>query len=555
MSYKLDPNFGQLRAFFWPAYPHELKKLLPMLLMMFLICFNYSILHNLKDSLVVTGTTAGAEVLPFLKVWGVLPMAFILTFIFTKLSNHFSQERVFYIIITGFLAFYAFFTFVLYPARDILHPGPETLSALEYSLPAGFKGLIAMLSNWTLSSFYVMSELWAVIALGVLYWGFVNEVTKVSEAPRFYGIFGVGSNIATVLAGQAANLFSQTQFNPNLPFGHDAWEQTLIGITLLIITSGLATIIIFWWMNRNVLNHSSFDELHQVRKNSKENKKKLSVAESFSYLSNSKYLVCIAILVLAYNLSINLVEVVWKNQLRTVYTSGTEYNTYLNNLTSSMGVISTLVSLFMPRIIAHFGWTFTAMLTPVILLVTTVGFFSLLLFGNHFESSLAFFGMTPISLALLVGSIQNCLTRAAKYSVFDATKEMAFIPLSHECKLKGKAAIDGVGSRLGKSGGSLIHQGLLMIFLTLSASTPYVAAILLFVISIWIVAVKSLGKQFNALILSQEQEEKERIRVGIDAEAAPDAIEGALSIGEQFHLNEPNPEVAKKDLEESQQPA
>ena len=76
---------------------------------------------------------------------------------------------------------------------------------------------------------------------------------------------------------------------------------------------------------------------------------------------------------------------------------------------------------------------------------------------------------------------------------------MSFIPLSAECKLKGKAAIDGVGSRLGKSGGSVIHQFLLMIFGTVSASTPYVAGIMLIVIFAWISSTFSLGKQFNAL--------------------------------------------------------
>ncbi|MGZ3732309.1 MAG: Npt1/Npt2 family nucleotide transporter, partial [Parachlamydiaceae bacterium] len=99
---------------------------------------------------------------------------------------------------------------------------------------------------------------------------------------------------------------------------------------------------------------------------------------------------------------------------------------------------------------------------------------------------------------------QNCFSKAAKYSVFDATKEMTFIPLEHEVKLKGKAAIDGVGSRLGKSGGSLIHTGLLMIFYRLSESSPYVAAILLVVILGWIIAAKSLGHQFNELVEEKE---------------------------------------------------
>ena len=84
---------------------------------------------------------------------------------------------------------------------------------------------------------------------------------------------------------------------------------------------------------------------------------------------------------------------------------------------------------------------------------------------------------------------------------------MAFIPLGHECKLKGKAAIDGVGSRLGKSGGSFIHQGLLMFFATLSSSAPYVAAILVLVIIGWMVAVRALGIKFAALAGKEGREE------------------------------------------------
>lgn len=496
-----DRVFGPIRSCLWPIHRHEVKKLLPMLFMVFLICFNYSIVRNMKDAVVVTAS--GAEVIPFIKVWVMLPTAVLLTYFFTKLSNRYSQERVFYIMITGFLISFAIFAFILYPLRDFLHPH-ALADRMELILPKGFKGLISMCRNWTFTGFYVMSELWGTIVLTVLFWGFANEVTKIQEARRFYSVFGIGSNIAAILAGQSAIFFSG-RFNPSIPFGRDAWEQTQMLLVLIIIASGIITMLLFRWINRHVLIDPSFEEFHQNKRDTKA-KGRLSIRESFSYLSNSKYLICIAILVISYNLVINLVEVVWKDQLRRLYPDPNDFNNYMNNLTSAIGIVSTVTAIFMAKIIGKFGWTRTALITPVTMLITCGGFFSFIFFRENFSDIvIAVLGTTPLAIAVFFGGAQNCLSKAAKYSVFDATKEMAYIPLSHECKLKGKAAIDGVGSRFGKSGGSLIHQGLLMIFATLTASAPYVAAILLIVIVFWIIAARILGKQFNELVDSQSE--------------------------------------------------
>lgn len=490
--------FGPIRSCLWPVYRHEARKLIPMFLIIFLICVNYTILRNMKDTVVVIAS--GAEVIPFIKVWVMFPMAILLTILFTKLSNRFSQERVFYIMVGGFLSCFMLFAFVLYPARETLHPH-ALADKLEAILPVGFKGLISMFRNWTLTGFYVMSELWASIILNVIFWGFANEVTRINEASRFYSVFGIGSNFAVIVAGQAAIFLSESHFSTVWLFGvRESWEEVQLILVSLVTINGLLTMGIFRWMNKRVLNDPSFDEFHHNKRVSKA-KGKLSFRESFSYLSNSKYLVCIAVIVVAYNIVINLVEVVWKDQLRTLYPNPADFNTYMNNLATVMGVVSTITAVFMAKIITRFGWTKTALITPVIMLITCIGFFLFLFFRDHLAGIVVTLtGTTPLAIAVFFGGAQNCLSKAAKYSVFDATKEMAYIPLSHDSKLKGKAAIDGVGSRFGKSGGSLIHQGLLLIFHTLSASAPYVAAILMTVIFFWIGAARSLGRQFSALV-------------------------------------------------------
>lgn len=499
MSATQQPKFGRWRNALWPVQRFELKKLIPMLCIFFLISLDYNILRIMKDTLVVTAKSSGAEVIPFIKVWVMFPGALLMTFIFTRLSNRLKRETVFYVMIGIFLGYFLLFTTVLYPARDYLHPH-ATADVLETMLPLGCKGMIAMFRNWTFTTFYVMSELWSNIILALLFWGFANQVTRLGEAKRFYGLFGIGANLSGVAAGEASVWLSSKHFNPNLPFGSDAWEQSMVMLIGLVILAGIASLAVFRWLNRSVLNDPRFYDPSESRK-ANEVRGKLSMRESFSYLLRSPYMICIATIVVAYNLVINLVEVVWKHEMRELYPNPSDYNLYMSHITSIIGIIATLTALLVSgNSIRKCGWTFTALLTPVILLLTSIGFFAFFFTkGEMADVVIQWFGASPLAIVVFFGSAQNILSRAAKYTVFDATKEMAFVPLSPKDQLKGKPVIDGVCSRLGKSGGSVIHQGLLLSFATITASAPYVAGFLLAIIFIWIAAARILGRQFVQL--------------------------------------------------------
>jgi AAA family ATP:ADP antiporter len=222
-------------------------------------------------------------------------------------------------------------------------------------------------------------------------------------------------------------------------------------------------------------------------------------------LAKSKYLTCIAIIVVTYNIAINLTEVIWKDQLHQLCPDPNDYQAYMGQVLTWVGVMSTVIGLGAGAILRKFNWTFTAMIPPFILLVTGIGFFSFLIFKDSGLAAIsAMLGSTPLAIGVFFGSMQNCLSRASKYTLFDATKELSFIPLSKECKLKGKAAIDGVGSRIGKSGGAVIYQFLFVSLNTVVMSIPYVAGILLFVVGGWMIAVRSLGRQFNELMKSKD---------------------------------------------------
>lgn len=458
------------------------------------IAFNYNLLRAYKDSMVVTANNSGAETIPFIKVWAILPCAILLTYIFTRLANRYSREKVFYIMMLIFLTFFFIFTFFLFPAQEYLHPN-NLADKLQASLPAGFKGLIALFRNWIFTLFYVMSELWSTAILSVLFWGFANEVTSVGEARRFYGLLTIGGNIAGICAGQAASNFAHRFYISWIPYGKTVWDQSILFLSCTVILSGILTMLIFRWLNRNVIRPSE-----SAQPFIKTEKIKMSMRKNFAYLSKSKYLICIAAIVIAYNLAMNLIEVVWKNQINQVYPNPSDYTAYMGDVMTVMGIIATVVAIFFTNSFIRRSWTTAALIPAIIVLVTGAGFFFFTLSeqsGIHWIGALL--GTTPLMLSISFGSLQQAMARACKYTLLDATKEMAFIPLGNESRLKGKAAIDGVGSRLGKSGGSVIHQGLLFFFATVGASTPYVAAIFLVVILVWIIAVLALGKQFDAL--------------------------------------------------------
>src|ERR1700704_4048044 len=102
-------GFSRIRAYLWPIYRHELAKFVPLLLIFFLVGFNYSLLRATKDALVITAPSSGAEALPFLKVWAIVPMALVFTFIFTRVSNRLSREKAFYVMMSIFISFFLLF--------------------------------------------------------------------------------------------------------------------------------------------------------------------------------------------------------------------------------------------------------------------------------------------------------------------------------------------------------------------------------------------------------------------------------------------------------------
>ncbi|CAM8948398.1 unnamed protein product [Rhodiola kirilowii] len=496
-----------------------LKKIVPLGLMFFCILFNYTILRDTKDVLVVTAPGSSAEIIPFLKTWVNLPMAIGFMLLYTKLSNVLSKQALFYTVILPFIAFFGAFGFVLYPLNGYFHP-TALADKLLAALGPRFMGPLAILRIWSFCLFYVMAELWGSVVVSVLFWGFANQITTVDEAKKFYPLFGLGANVALIFSGRTVKYFSNLR--KNLGPGVDGWAVSLKGMMSIVVLMGFAICGCYWWVN-------TFVPL-PTRSSKKKAKPQMGTMESLKFLMSSRYIRDLATLVVAYGISINLVEVTWKSKLKAQFPSPNEYSSFMGDFSTATGIATFTMMLVSQWIFNKYGWGVAAKITPTVLLLTGVAFFSLILFGGPIAPGLASLGMTPLLAAVYVGALQNIFSKSAKYSLFDPCKEMAYIPLDEDTKVKGKAAIDVVCNPLGKSGGALIQQFMILTFGSLANSTPYLGGVLLVIVLAWLQAAKSLDTQFTALRREEELEkELERASVKIPVVSQNDSSDSDSS--------------------------
>eukprot|EP00899_Mesostigma_viride_P019531 jgi/Mesvir1/2757/Mv06699-RA.1 len=124
---------------------------LPLALIFFCATFNYTILRDTKDALVITAPGGGVEQIPFLTTYFVLPTSVLFVVFYGRLCQLLPPGTVFYAALLPFLAFFAFF------GLSLLHR-PDLADKLLAVLPKSLAGMVSIFRNWTLSLFYVDSS-------------------------------------------------------------------------------------------------------------------------------------------------------------------------------------------------------------------------------------------------------------------------------------------------------------------------------------------------------------------------------------------------------------
>ncbi|MDR1627500.1 MAG: NTP/NDP exchange transporter [Oscillospiraceae bacterium] len=493
----VKPQFSKIQSLLWPVHGYEMKKFFPMSMLMFCILFVYTMVRDLKDVFIQKyAVCGGTELIPVLKLWFVMPAAFLIIMLFTFLVNKFGTKNTFYIMVSIFMAFYIIFLFVLFPNAKSLHLGVEKVRSMQQSAPGLFFYVVPCLTNWSYTLFYIFSEIWGTMAISSLFWQFANQITKKTEVKRFFGLYALIGNIGVFLSGTALNEMSKPsgdEFDRNV--------KILIGCCIFFC---VATMAVYYYMHSAIMTDPRFYDPSEVKAVKK--KAKVGMMDGIKFLFTSPYLLLICVLVLAYGVSINFTEVVWKEQMRATLTNANDYSGMMGRLSQFTAVFTIAATLLSTNILRRFSWKISAIITPMVMLILGGLFFALMAYGKMGKTYL--FGVSIPILAIWVGLFVDALAKSIKYCLFDSTKSMAYIPLDTDTRVKGQATVEVIGGRAGKAGASTISYILTNIISAGSKISSHLGIIIpMFAITVigWLMSVVKLSKKYEEKIAEQSK--------------------------------------------------
>ncbi|MCP3660796.1 MAG: hypothetical protein GY830_11040 [Bacteroidetes bacterium] len=481
------PFWNFLKNTFFPIKKTETSKILAICFLKTFISSIYAILYNIKDALIISAKGSGAEAIPVLKGFLVLPISILFVYIYSSMNNYFKKTTIFYSIMFFFAISFLLYSFIFRPNESYLIPIKSTKTILSF-IGSKNSHWVAVYRNWIHSFFYLVAELWTQACIFILFWEFVNRICTIEEAKKSYNLFIASGSLSYALSSFLLYYFIKLKYIS---------LNSKIQILMIVAAIQIGLImLVYYFLNKKGSIKKSVDE-----------KTKLSFLEGIKFIVKSKYLISIAITVISVGLTINLVEITWKANLKLLYPEKTDLMAFMSKVSGIQNLCSLFVVLLISgNTLKRFSWKFNARVTPIIIMITGVIFFLASKYKNILSDFSFVLGISTLKLVVILGAFQVISSKICKYCFYDITKEIAYIPLDNEAKIKGKAAIDAVGSRLGKSGSSYIHVLVLWLASTSSVLnvTIFLIPILILICFFWLVSIEFISKKLNNNLINSK---------------------------------------------------
>lgn len=472
--------------------------------MFFIIGFIYSFMRILKDMFVMEKQDASC--FNFIKIFYILPCSFIIILGVNILLQKRSVAKILNLCLIIFISLFIFFgTFIVF--EDILMFDNSGIKNKYKDSNKFIRDLVYTLSEPIATGIYITAELWGSIILSYLFLSYLNELCSEGQHNRFIPPLFILTSISLLVSAIVTT--GMIAIKKRLDNEQLKWFMG----SFFFIEAGLGIIILFlkYILEQKVLTVPLF--IPKAR-GIKKPKPKVSFRESIKIMLKSKFLLAMCGIVFFYNALYNLVETVYKFGIKAAaeaqHIKKSDYSAKFNNfeqyLTSIVVILLNMTSF--NQLSDTRGWTFVAMISPIIGIISLVGIFGIATYNTAVENesfsilNVLFHGSPHLILENILGITILSSMKIFKYSAFDVTKERISMKIEDRYRAKFKSIYDGIFNKLGKSGGSIYGIFINSIFIDIdprqaSPITSIIGAIFIF---LWVSGIYYLGSNYNSAV-------------------------------------------------------
>lgn len=484
--------------------------------MFLIIAFIYSIMRNAKDAFVLSSQEQNS--MSYLKN-AIIVVSIAAVILIQYLMTRYKISYVLMGMVFVYVIYFFAFGLVLYPFHHYFELsqyfcadkfGCGMLAFRGFSV---FYSLILIFNFWVTSVFYILSELWGNLILSLLFLSFSNDVLTFKQSLRFIPLFYVASNIGLFMSG--VTMMFVGKITENAPYAINQWAIPVTFVMLGIL--GILCIFIHYNLETTILTKKLFIiESTKVKKE----KKKIGIIEGLSHCFKSKLLLNFCLIVLSYNITVNIIDSLFKIIMKIKAINDNRPTDSFTMISEAVNQIITaiLVIIFLltplSQLVQKSGWFLCGMISPLLSALTSLLAILLAIYNtshsgkqsiNIFNKWAENMGQTEkwskffINAEFCMSRASSILFKVTKYAFFDVAKESLSMRISNDKRATYKAVYDGVTGKLGKAA----NGGISFILLSLvnSDNSREISFFLLFISGlffyIWIHGVFYLARKYD----------------------------------------------------------